>query len=87
MDLEKLFSWTITAVVALCLLGGTFYLVNVARTDGRVDYCRVLYYNENNVQLPVYIVEGHRPWRTDIRMAITTSADEAEAKRKLLCPQ
>lgn len=72
-------------VVACVVILGCLFMV--ARTDGRVDYCRVVYYNENNVQLPVYIVEGHRSWRPDIRMAITRSAEEAEAQRKALCPQ
>lgn len=85
--MDNVIGWGIVGVVALGILAGAASLFMVARSDGRVDYCRVVYYNENNVQLPVYIVEGHRNWRPDIRMAITRSAEDAEAQRKALCPQ
>lgn len=84
---DKVVFWGITGVIAATLIAGATCLFNVARSDGRIQYCRVVYYNENNVQLPVYIVEGYRPWRPDVRVAITNSAEDAEAKRKALCPQ
>lgn len=84
---DKVVFWGITGIIAVALIAGATCLVNVARSDGRIQYCRVIYYNENNVQLPVYIVEGYRPWRPDVRVAITTTAEDAEAKRKALCPQ
>ncbi len=48
--------------------------------DGRIVYCRIVYYGEQ-----VYIVEGHSNWRPDISIAIAVSAEDAEAKRKALC--
>jgi hypothetical protein len=84
---ERVVFWGIFGIITAGILAGAACLFNCARSDGRIDYCRVIYYNENNVQLPVYIVEGHRPWRPDVRVAITTNADDAEAKRKALCPQ
>lgn len=87
MDFDKFLSYGLASLLTLAVLGGTTCLVMCARSDGRVDYCRVIYHNENNVQLPVYVIEGHRNWRPDIRMAVATSSDEAEAKLKALCPQ
>ena len=87
MDLEKAFWTSAFGLACIGALAGIASLFMVAKSDGRVDYCRVVYYNENNVQLPVYIVEGHRNWRPDIRMAITRTAEEAESQRKALCPQ
>lgn len=86
MDLQKLFSWSIALVSALAIAGGGVCLVNVARSDGRIDYCRVIYNNDSSVHLPVYIIEGHRNWRPDVRVAVATTADQAEAERKALCP-
>lgn len=87
MDFDKFLSLGLMGVLSLALLGGAACLFMCARSDGRVDYCRIVYHNENNVQLPIYVIEGHRNWRPDIRMAVATSAEEAEAKRKALCPQ
>lgn len=84
---DSVIGWGIAGSIGTALVIFTMCMVQVARSDGRVDYCRVVYYGEDNVQPPVYVVEGHRSWRPDIRIAIARSAEDAEAQRKVLCPQ
>ena len=87
MDMEKAVQWGLFGTVAAGIVAGALCLVMCARSDGAVDYCRVIYNNDSSIHLPVYIVEGHRNWRPDIRVAIAQTAEEAEAKRKALCPR
>ncbi len=85
MDLEKTMWGCLLAVVMGGIVAGAVCLVNVAKSDGRVDYCRVLYDN-SSYALPAYRIVGHRNWRGDIDVAVTTSAEDAAVKLKTLCP-
>lgn len=53
-------------------------------TSGKVDYCYVDSYTPGKIA--EYRVYGHRPWRVDALMGITTSADEAQKMLEKACP-
>lgn len=72
------------AAAMIGLVVGTTCLVQLARSDGRVEYCRIVH--RDHGLLPVYVIEGHRSWRPDVRVSVAGSAEEAEAQRKALCP-
>jgi hypothetical protein len=86
MDFEKAAWYTAFFALIAGMIMGIYCLVKVIGSDGRVDYCRILYDNDSSIHLPAYRVIGHRAWRPDIDIAVTISADDAEAKRKALCP-
>ena len=86
MNLEKV---TITFGIMALVVGfalGLTALIQVMNSNGRVDYCRVLYDNDSAKHPPAYRVIGHRNWHPDIDVAMALSAEEAAAKMQTLCP-
>ncbi len=72
----------VVAAIGICI--GTACLVQLCMADGRIEYCRIEY--RDHGLLPAYVVEGHRSWRSNVRVSVVASAEEAEAQRKALCP-
>jgi hypothetical protein len=84
--MEKLIIRGIVIVCCTVIIAIALSLFMYAKSDGKVDYCYILYNNDSTIHLPSYVIMGHRSWRIDIRMAIASSVDEANAKRQILCP-
>ena len=77
-------------LLALFLCGciGVYSLFKTATASGIVDSCVVKEYEGSNEHTgPLYIVEGHRSWRTDQKLLITAHRDEADAKATQICPK
>lgn len=85
-DGEDWFGCVVLCVALLGLGFGTFALVNVIRSDAKVDHCYVEYYNQSQVLPGTYIVKGHVPWRSDIVLGHAPTSEEAQAKLRDLCP-
>jgi len=87
MDLEKTATTFgfVTAFVALVI--GIVCLIQCINSNGKVDYCRVVYDNSSSIHPPAYRIIGHRNWRPDIDVAVTISAEDAAFKMQTLCPR
>lgn len=86
MDWKDPFDWLIVICAAGCLALATFFIVVTARSDGRIDYCYVEYNNDSSIHPPVWVVYGHRNWRSDQRITTAVSAEDAAVKKKEMCP-
>jgi hypothetical protein len=73
----------VAVVVVVGLVGGLICLIAAARSDGKIDHCWIEF---AQYQTPHYEIKGHRDWRSDVTIASEATVEEAEAKRKLLCP-
>ncbi len=77
-------------LLALFIVGciGVFCLFKTATASGVVDSCVVKEYEKSNEHTgPLYILEGHRSWRSDENLLVTKSREEAETKRLEICPR
>lgn len=71
--------------VALCLL--TWALVKMGTTDGDVDYCWIEVTATKEGLRPTFTLMGHRPWRTDAKMSLCETFDDAaKAAERASCP-
>lgn len=84
IEINKAFAIVVTI---LLLMGAATPIVLSASADGKVDYCWVERYQSNNLQPEVYVVYGHRPWRSDVNMATAGTAEAAEEMKQKLCPK
>lgn len=71
------------SIVSSVLIGVAVIVGMIARSDGKIDHCWV---ELAQYQTPSYAARGHRNWQPNVTIAIAPTAEEAEAKRKLLCP-
>jgi len=72
---------TIAAGISFC----GWLLFQAARSDGKVDYCFVK--QVEGITSNEFDVYGHRPWRTDEKIATFKSLLDAETWRSQKCPR
>lgn len=86
MDIEhRIAVWLTGSFVAFFLAFGTYSLVQCARSNGEVDYCYISSYSSDGIQ--IYRLYGHRNWRQDANLAITTKFEEvSDTAKQLNCP-
>lgn len=77
-------------LVALLLVGlvGAYALIKTATASGIVDSCIVKQSPGSNMYTgPMYVVEGHRSWRSDEDLFVSKVREEADAKMLQICPK
>ena len=85
-DSEDFGGLAIALVIVCAVLVVAWVVVAAIRADGHIEFCRVQYDNHSTTHPPIYVVVGYRRWREDVNVATAPTADEADAKRKALCP-
>lgn len=85
-DISDLFGITFWGIFVLMLLFGGVAIVNSALSDGKIDYCLIVYYGHESAP-GAYYLWGHRPWSENKRLSVSSTFEEAAAHaRELGCP-
>lgn len=84
MEGKKAFIWTGYAICVVLVLFLSQIVNKIYSSSGRVDYC---YIERYEIMVPYYRLIGHRSWRPDRTISITSTLEEAQNNKQLLCPK
>lgn len=80
---EKFF----VTLLGLTALGGIAVVGRAISSEGAVDYCWVETRTTEGTGKQLYMLMGHRPWRTDARVGGFETFDSAvQAAERINCP-
>lgn len=79
MTIERVIGTLLTALgLAVIILAG-YAVVESIRSNGETDYCYVEMWSPPQMA-PQWMLQAHRPWRTDRQIGIYPTLEDAKAK-------
>lgn len=84
--IETFIEWSITLTLTAIIVVLMFVVYSAIFSSARISHCTVEH-EASPARPSTYVVYGHVPWRGATVVAIAPTAEEAAAKRDLLCPR